>query len=121
MQQRFPFPHRQLDVFRVAVELASVSQEVADRVPHGYRKFRDQLLRAGGAPACLIGEGANRHQKGVKRQRYEEARGECGEATAITQVLVALGFATNNDFERLDLLAGRVAAMLTAMLKKLGA
>jgi len=120
MCDRFPFPHRNLDVFRVAVELATVAKRVADGVPHGYRKYRDQLLRAGGAPACLIAEGVNRRQKGVKRQRYEEARGECGEAAAIAELLAAMELAAGEDLERLDALAGRVAAMLTSMLKRLG-
>jgi len=108
MCDRFPFPHRNLDVFRVAVELATVAKRVADGVPHGYRKYRDQLLRAGGAPACLIAEGVNRRQKGVKRQRYEEARGECGEAAAIAELLAAMELAAGEDLERLDALAGRV-------------
>ncbi len=89
--QAYPFPHQRLDVYRVALQLAQQSKGLADRIPRGYRSFADQLIRAAGSTVLLIGEGANRFSKGQKRQRYAEARGECGEVAAALELLVALG------------------------------
>jgi len=75
----YPFAHHRLDVYRVALLLAAQSKGLADRIPRGYRSFADQLIRAAVSTVLLIGEGANRYSKGQKRQRYAEARGECGE------------------------------------------
>ena len=116
----FPFPHTQLDVFRVALELARRSKICADRVPRGYRSFADQLLRAAGSTVLLIGEGANRYSAGAKRQRYSEARGECGEVAAAAELLGALGLVPASEAEKLVGLAGRVGAMLTRLVQRLG-
>ena len=115
-----PFPHTQLDVFRVAIQLARAAKVAADRVPRGYRSFADQLLRAAGSTVLLIGEGANRYSVGAKRQRYSEARGECGEVAAAAELLRALGLLSEPEAETLLGLAGRVGAMLTRLLQRLG-
>lgn len=115
----FPFPHTRLDVFRVALELAQVAKTAADRVPRGYRSFADQLLRAAGATVLLIGEGANRYTVGAKRQRYAEARGECGEVAAAAELLCTLGLMSTREANELLQLAGRVGAMLTRLLQRL--
>jgi four helix bundle protein len=78
----FPFPHKQLDVYNVALHMAIKTKRLAAHVPRGYRSFADQLLRAAGATVLLIAEGANRFSAGSKRRRYSEARGECGEVAA---------------------------------------
>ena len=115
--ERFPFPHTKLDAFRVARELACVAKEAADSIPYGYRKYRDQLLRSGGAPALLICEGANRYHKGAKRQRYDQARGEAGEAAGTTVVLNDMGLISSDAAANINRLAGRLGAMLTGLIR----
>jgi four helix bundle protein len=117
--QPFPFPHTRLDVFRVALQLAGQAKALADRVPRGYRSFADQLLRAAGSTVLLIGEGANRYSAGAKRQRYSEARGECGEVAAALEMLAALALVPRAEAEAALALAGRVGAMLTRLLQRL--
>ena len=116
--QAYPFPHQRLDVYRVALQLAQQSKGLADRIPRGYRSFADQLIRAAGSTVLLIGEGANRFSKGQKRQRYAEARGECGEVAAALDLLVALELVPRSDAQQALVLAGRVGAMLTRLLQR---
>jgi four helix bundle protein len=114
----FPFSHQKLDVFRVAIEMAERCRRFADRVPRGYRSFADQLLRAAGQTVLLIGEGANRYTAGQKRQRYTEARGECGEVAAAVELLATLRLAPQHEAREIMHLAGRVAAMLTRLIQR---
>ena len=114
----YPFSHQKLDVYRVALEMARRSREIADRVPRGYRSFADQLLRAAGQTVLLIGEGANRYTAGQKRQRYTEARGEAGEVAAAVELLTTLRLAPQDETDEVMHLAGRVAAMLTRLIQR---
>lgn len=114
----YPFAHQRLDVYRVALEMARRSRELADRVPRGYRSFADQLLRAAGQTVLLIGEGANRYTAGQKRQRYTEARGESGEVASAVELLATLRLAPQAEADELMHLAGRVAAMLTRLIQR---
>jgi four helix bundle protein len=114
----YPFAHQQLDVHRVALEMARWSRELADHIPRGYRSFADQLLRAAGQTVLLIGEGANRYTAGQKRQRYTEARGESGEVASCVELLATLRLAPEAEAQQIMQLAGRVAAMLTRLIQR---
>lgn len=74
--------------------------------------------RAAGSTVLLIGEGANRFSQGQKRQRYAEARGECGEVAAALELLVVLELVPAADAQQALTLAGRVGAMLTRLLQR---
>jgi four helix bundle protein len=113
------FPHHKLDAYRVALDMAVVARRVADRVPRGFRSFADQLMRAAGSTVLLIGEGANRYGAAMKRQRYVEARGECGEVAAAAELCAALRLAPEAETAELIELAGRVAAMLTRLAQRM--
>ena len=68
------FPHHRLDVYRLALDMARLAKQLADRVPRGYRSIADHLLRAAGQTVLLIGEGANRYgqaRRGNASQRLE--------------------------------------------------
>ena len=69
------FTHHRLEVYPLALRRAALTKAVADRIPHGYRSYADHLKRASGNTVLLIGEGANRYNSGMKRQRYEGALG----------------------------------------------
>lgn len=114
----YPFPHQKLDVYKVALELAAASRSLADKVPYGYRTFADQLLRSGGRVPLLVAEGANRRTVAQKRQRFGEAQGECGEATAAAEVLATLGLVPSEEALKVHTLAGRESAMLTRLIQR---
>lgn len=116
----YPFPHNRLDVFNVALKMASQAKGIADQIPRGHRSLADQLLRASASVVLNIGEGANRTTPGAKRQRYSEARGEAGEVAANAQLLTTLDLIPADTCKALIHLAGRVAAMLTRLIASVG-
>ena len=114
----YAFAHHKLDAYRVAMEMAQLAKQLSARVPRGYRSFADQLKRAAGSTVLNIGEGANRYSAGHKRQRYSEARGECGEVAVAAELLATLGLVPQQDVEPLLAKADRVAAMLTRLIQR---
>jgi four helix bundle protein len=114
-----PFPHHRLDAYHVALQMAQQGRQVADRVPRGYRSFADQLMRSSGAVVLLIGEGANRYSAAQKVQRFSEARAEAGETAAAAELLATLRLVPQAEAQSLCALAGRVAAMLTGLIRRL--
>ena len=114
----YTFPYQKLDAYRVSLELAAACRKLADKVPYGYRTFRDQLLRSGGRVPLLVAEGCNRRTAAQKRQRFGEARGECGEVAAAAELLTVLGLVPAAEANGLRHTAGRVAAMLTGLIRR---
>lgn len=112
------FPHTRLEVFHVALEMAAVAKRVADGIPRGHRSLADQILRASSSVVLNIGEGANRITSASKRQRYSEARGECGEVAAAVALQKVLELAEDADSAEILELASRVGAMLTQLVKR---
>lgn len=113
------FPHEKLDAYRVALELARRSTQVAESIPRGHRSVADHLQRAASNTVLLIAEGANRRGAGLKRQRFVEGRGECAEVAAAADLLTVLNIGSTSDSTELKHLAGRVSAMLTRLIARL--
>lgn len=112
------FTHHRLEVYHLALRMAVLAKAVADKIPRGYRSYADHLKRSSGNTVLLIGEGANRYSSGMKRQRYEEALGEAGEAAVVAEVVVTLGLVPEADTTELMRHADRVCAMLTRLVKR---
>ena len=112
------FPHHQLEVYRLSLELAVLAKELCARVPRGYRGLADQLIRSAPGVVLLIAEGANRSSAAQKRQRFVEARGECGEAAATVELLSRMDLVPLADSVRFQEAADRVAAMLTGLIRR---
>ena len=115
---QFRFAHHKLDAYRVAREMADRSQVIAERVPRGYRKWADQLLRSAGSTVGLVGEGANRYSAGQKRHKFTEARGEAGEVAAWVEQLHSCGMVGEAEALEVLALADRVCAMLTRLIRR---
>ena len=111
------FPHQRLEVYRLAVELAVLARESCAQVPRNYRHLVDQLSRSSSAVVLLIAEGANRLSSPQKRQRFVEARGECGESAANVELLHGLGLVRRAECEAFQALAARIGQMLTALIR----
>ncbi len=112
------FPQHRLEAYNISVEMAVHAKRVSDAVPRGHKNLADQLLRAATSVVLNIGEGANRMSPGMKRQRYTEARGECGEVATAVELLVAFELCGAEDADRLLDLAGRVGRMLTKLVRR---
>ena len=81
-------------------------------------KFRDEALRAIKGVTCNIAEGAGRVTRADKARAFTVARGECGEAAAAVEVASLLGAVSKDDARRVVLLADRVIAMLTGLIRR---
>jgi len=112
------FPHNRLDVYRVAIELAVAVHKLTGRFPRGSAHLAVQMNRAAQNTVCNIAEGANRLGAGEKRSRFSIARGEAGECAATAELAGATGLVPSADAEAVQVLAGRVAAMLTRLIQR---
>lgn len=112
-----PFPHEKLDAYRVAVQMVALANQVATQIPRGYRHVADHLQRAASNTVLLLAEGANRRGAALKRQRFTDSRGECGEVGAAADLVLALSLGSPADAEELKQLASRVSAMLTPLIE----
>ena len=115
------FPHRKLEAYTSALRLAELAKGIADGIPRGYRSFADQLLRAAGATVLLVAEGANRRSRGSKRQRFEEAMGECGEAAGNVEMLMTIGLVDAQVADEFANVAGRTGALINGLVRRLKA
>lgn len=113
---RFGFAHRRLDCYRIAVELAVAARALARQLSADEKKLSDQLTRATIAVPLLVAEGANRRHPREKRQRFNEALGECGEVAAACELIAAFGLAPPHECENIVRLAERTSAMLCALI-----
>jgi four helix bundle protein len=115
------FPHHKLDVYNVAVEFAVAVRALIAHMPRGNAALADQLSRSSISTVTNTAEGANRIGTGEKRQKYSIARGEVGEAAACIELAAALGLVPQPKAQAALRLAGRIAAMLTQLIRRLGA
>jgi four helix bundle protein len=77
-------------------------------------------LRAASNTVLLYAEGANRRGAALKRQRFVESRGECGEVAAAGDLILVLHIGTAARAMKMKHLASRVSAMLTRLIARLG-
>ena len=112
------FAHHRLHAYHASLDLARAAHDVATRIPRGHRSVADQLFRAGTAVPLLIAEGAHRVFARQKRQRFIEARGECGEVVAITELLERLDMVQAEDVRSVVEAADRVVGLLTGLIRK---
>lgn len=115
----FRFAHRKLVAWQVARELADRVQPVVERLPKRHAELGDQLLRAALATEALIAEGANRYTPKQKRQRYAEARGECGETASHLERLFRSRLIGEDELMEMLALADRVCALCTGLIRRL--
>jgi four helix bundle protein len=114
----FRFAHYKLHAWQVAHQLANHVQAVVERLPPSRAAIADQVLRAATGTEALIAEGAHRYTKRMKRQRFIEARGECGETANHLERLWHYREITSEELGEMLTLADRVCAMLTGLIHR---
>ena len=82
--------------------------ELVETLPRGFGKDASQLRSSSGSVIRLIAEGADRHARGDKRRRFEEANGEVRETVACLDDLADLGALDRAKVEAAIALYGRV-------------
>ena len=105
-------PHHRLHVFGLACEMLAAVRDARIRDA----KLRDEALRAAKGVCCNCAEGAGRVTRADKARAFTVARGECVEAAAAIEVAALLGDASEEDAQRVAVLADRVVAMLTRLI-----
>src|SRR4051812_35133865 len=113
MQNTPSLPHHRLHVFGVAREMLVVVRDAHIRDA----KLRDEALRSAKSACLNIAEGAGRVSRADKARAFTIARGECVEAAAAIEIAALLGDASQRNAERVALLADRVVAMLTRLIR----
>lgn len=91
-----------------------VGHELTKKVPRGYGKLSDQLVRALLGTYLQLTEAAAR-EGADRRQRFRCARAECNEAAAAIEAVQALGFASETESHEALVLLDRLAGMLTRL------
>jgi four helix bundle protein len=99
--------------------MAALAQQVAAPIPRGHRTIADHLLRAASNSVLLLAEGANRRGGALKRQRFNESRGEAGEVAAAADLLMTMQVGDPSLITALKQRASRVSAMLTRLIGRL--
>ena len=113
MQNTHCLPHHRLHVFGIAREMLVVVRDAHIRDA----KLRDEALRAAKGACLNIAEGAGRVTRADKGRAFTIARGECVEAAAAIEIAALLGDASEDNAERVAVLADRVVAMLTRLIR----
>jgi four helix bundle protein len=106
-------PHHRLRVYGMALEMLVCVRDARIRDA----KLRDEALRAAKGACLNIAEGAARVTRADKARAFTIARGEIVEACAALEIAVLLDTAREEDARRVALLADRVVAMLTRLIR----
>jgi four helix bundle protein len=106
-------PHHKLQAFGVAKEMLLAVRDANIRDAG----LRDQALRAAKSACLNAAEGAGRVTHADKARAFTIARGECVEAVAAVEIAAACGSASDADVERVAVLADRLVAMLTRLIR----
>ena len=108
-----PLPHHKLKAYGVAVELLAAVRASAVKDAG----LRDQALRAAKSACLNCAEGAARVTRGDKARSFGIARAEGAEAAAAVEIASLSGDASAEAATKVRLLASRLYAMLTPLVR----
>ena len=109
------FDHEKLDVYKVAIALVVLIEEVVNDFPRGRAYLVDQLLRAGTSIPLNIAEGAGEYSTNEKIRFYRMARRSATECASIFDVCHSLQLVDETRYSKGRELLLRIVAMLTKM------
>ena len=116
--QHFPFPHERLDAWHLARQARQVALKFTASLPSGFGDEARQINKAAASVVRNICEGASRWRPAEKVLKFEIASGEAGEAVGAVVSLVDGDLGDRRLAARFQYLEGRVAAMLTGLIKR---
>lgn len=103
------FSHQRLEVYRVALEFATLAHDVVPRVSTARSALREQLLHASESVVQNIAEGASQISAAMAKKHYRIALGSAAECSAVLDLLAAYGVGRLGEGQQL---IGRTGAML---------
>jgi four helix bundle protein len=113
-------PHKKLDVWKMAIELAALVYELTEKFPSEERfGLISQMRRAAVSIASNIAEGAARQGKAEFRNFLSVAQGSLSELDTQLELSVKLGYLDNTKYVEFSSMLIRVDKMLTALIRSL--
>ena len=109
------FQHERLDVYRVAIELVVLADDVSNDLPRGRGYLADQLQRASTSVVLNIAEGAGEFSPKEKARFYRMARRSATESAAVLDVCRCLKLVADERYSSGREYLLRIVAMLTSM------
>lgn len=116
MQQ---FDHEKLDVYRAAIELVVLIDNVVENFPRGRAYLADQVQRAGTSVPLNIAEGAGEYSSNEKNRFYRMAKRSATECAAIFDVCLHLKLIEESKYIQIRQLLIRIVSMLIKMSRML--
>ena len=111
------FDHEKLDVYKAAIELVVLIDEIIEHLPRGRAYLADQLQRAGTSVPLNIAEGSGEYSSSEKVRFYRMAKRSATECASILDVCRQLKLIEETKYLRGRELLIRIVAMLTKMAK----
>jgi four helix bundle protein len=114
------FLFEDLDVYKLALDLAEKVRCATKSFPKGEWHLVDQFRRAAMSIPLNIAEGAGRYHPRDKKQFYWIARGSCFECIPIVDLCLRAGILNGETRGNLRGELERVAKMLTGLIRSVG-
>lgn len=109
------FDHEKLDVYRAAIELIVLIDDVVENFPRGRAYLADQVQRAGTSVPLNIAEGAGEYSSNEKSRFYRMAKRSATECAAIFDVCLRLKLIEEPKYVQIRQLLIRIVSMLIKM------
>ena len=109
------FDHEKLDVYRAAIELVVLIDDIVEQLPRGRSYLADQLQRAGTSVPLNIAEGAGEYSSNEKVRFYRMAKRSAAECASIFDIGRRLQLFDEGRFIKGRELLMRIVAMLIKM------
>lgn len=107
--------HKNLDVYRLALEFIELAGDIAKRVPRGQCQLADQLRRASGSIGYNIGEGAGEFASREKARFYRIALRSATESATIIDIIFRFGYIELALHQQTEQILERVIQMLVKL------
>ena len=106
------FDHEKLDVYKVAINLVILIDEIVENLLRGRAYLADQLQRAGASVPLNIAEGAGEYAGNEKIRFYRMAKRSASECAGILDVCLAIKLIEEELYKKGKELLIRIVAML---------
>ena len=111
------FDHDNLDVYKAALDLVTLADDVVEHLPRGRGYLADQLQRAATSVVLNIAEGAGEFSGSEKARFYRMAKRSATESAAIFDVCHRLGLVEQPRHAAGRDLLLRIVSMLIRMVR----
>jgi four helix bundle protein len=109
------FDHEKLDVYRAAIDLVILIDEIVENLPRGRAYLADQFQRAGSSVPLNIAEGAGEYANNEKCRFYRMAKRSATECAGIFDICLRLNLIKEDQHKKGRELLIRIVAMLIKM------